>query len=74
MEERPDNYKKKMMRRKQDLKDQIIIDFFFTVGLPEAMAIQMIEDIEKQFDGNFRGEEAFKHVKKIIMDSKFINS
>ena len=45
--------------QKNKLKESILIDFFLTVGLPKSIAIDILEHIEKNLNGDFTSEETW---------------
>ena len=51
-----------MAIKELELSNNILIDFFLTVGLPTNIMSKLLNDINTKFKGNLKDEEVFKFV------------
>ena len=59
--------------KREELEKSMIIYFFLTVGMPNSLAIELIEEIETKYNGDYGSTEAWAFVSNKILDENIIN-
>ena len=57
-----DNEEQYYASKKKKLNDNILIDFFLSVGLPSSMIIDLLKFVDQKFDGEGRHHEIWKYL------------
>ena len=51
---------------KNDLKDNILVDFFLTVGLPSKFVVTALQHIEENYGGDVNSVQTFNYLSNEI--------
>ncbi len=62
-----DNADQFYQSRRRQLTDNLLIDFFLSVGLPKDMVFHMLKHVLENFDGDFSSEACFNWVREYIL-------